>query len=808
MNVLATTLAKAAIGQVGLSHGSNNTTTKSRKRQEIIFLRDDSSHKRNREGETMANIEKHGKSLSAEGNIFKGAPKVNNYDNSSDYQGPALKEQSASKDKGPPEIQENEKKSDAYEVVSDNDHNNYAASPAEDETPKIIKISRHKGDHVNRIYESDQDSASFTGQHRSGLHIVSEGGDNDDDDELGDKDARLYGSIGSPVPMPIRRHKSHFRARQRHLYYPNDYMPPNVVSVSQDALTGLQDEGQSREEIFPIFRRHNPLSFSQLSQLTQPQELMQPFQPLSPKSMSVGERPNMFLLPVYNGRAGSDTAVVPITAQNAFPAAQTQLGATPMEYSSSPTPATFTNGLLMQSALQVPLLQSQSVNPTFDLPPQTAGQFLFNNQQPDVRSLYQLQPQPQVQIPQDTMSQIVQPQQFIIPAQMQMTSDVLGSARQQVTRLPSRWVDEDGRGRSEVLDGQRDRSNDDGSQDNRSEDNDDDDEEATHESSRYYDKEDDSRREDEGADELDQTQDYAPERSYSRDDDRSSEEEGEDTEEPEGEPAEDATGRYGSLGRNYAATDNEEGPDTSSPEEDDDDDQDIPPQENAFSRQRNTQQYDRHTMQRFLGRNQGFNFHKLEPPSTPMDAQTFSRYQLTSPSSALKEHILPTTQEPRPTPDTLDDSHLKVSQMSQAEAQFLENKATMQPLFAPRIASKDTIPGKNKKLRFGLGNVLIRLNGRPLEDSSQLRSKIINGQIIQGKGKLVKSKGPVRVKLSHTKDSRHLKIIDIIAPKQSHVYDTKSKIRKPTNVLNESNKTDTKMDSLPHINTERDTIAV
>lgn len=191
-----------------------------------------------------------------------------------------------------------------------------------------------------------------------------------------------------------------------------------------------------------------------------------------------------------------------------------------------------------------------------------------------------------------------------------------------------------------------------------------------------------------------------------------------------------------------------------------------------------------------------------------MDAQTFSRYQLTSPSSALKEHILPTTQEPRPTPDTLDDSHLKVSQMSQAEAQFLENKATMQPLFAPRIASKDTIPGKNKKLRFGLGNVLIRLNGRPLEDSSQLRSKIINGQIIQGKGKLVKSKGPVRVKLSHTKDSRHLKIIDIIAPKQSHVYDTKSKIRKPTNVLNESNKTDTKMDSLPHINTERDTMAV
>ena len=747
----------------------------------------------------MGNIEKHGKSLSAEGKIFKGALKVNNYDNSSEYEGPALKEQSASKDKGPPEIQENEKKSDAFEVVSGSDDNNNAATPAEDETPKIIKISRHKGDHVNRIYESDKDSGSFTGHHRSGLHIVSVDGDDDDENGLGDKDARLYGSIGSPVSVPVKKHKSHFRAPERQLYYPNDYIPPNVVSVPQDAFNGLQDEGQSRDELFPIFRRHDPLSFSQLSQLTQPQELMQSFHPLSPKPVSVGDRPNMFLLPVYNGRAGSDVAVFPVTAQNAFPAYQPQLGATPMQYSSFPTTPALTNGLLMQSALQVPLLQSQSVNPTFDLPAQSAGQFLFNNQQPDVRSLYQLQAQPQVQIPQDSMSQIAQPQPLMIPAQMQMTSDVLGSARQQVMRLPSRWVDEDGRERSEVLDRQRDRSDEDGSQDYRSEDNDDDDEEATHESSSYYDKEGNSRREDENSDELDQTNDYTPERSYSRDDDRSSEEEGEETEGAEGEPAEDDTDRYRSFERNDASTDNEEGQDTLSPEGDDDDDQDIPPQENTFARQRNTQQFDRNTMQHYLGRNPGFNFHKFQPPSTQMDAQTFSRYQLTSPSSAFKELILriPTFEEPRPTPDTLDDTHLKVSQMSSAAAQYLENKATMQPLFTPRIASKDKIPGKTKKIRFGLGNVLIRLNGKPLEDSSQLRSKIINGQVIQGKGKLIKSKGPVRVKLSHTKDTRHLKIIDITAPKQSHVYDTKSKIRKPTNVSNESNETYTKIDSSP-----------
>ena len=80
----------------------------------------------------------------------------------------------------------------------------------------------------------------------------------------------------------------------------------------------------------------------------------------------------------------------------------------------------------------------------------------------------------------------------------------------------------------------------------------------------------------------------------------------------------------------------------------------------------------------------------------------------------------------------------------------------------------------------------------PLEDSSQLRSKIINGQIIQGKGKLIKSKGPVRVKLSHTKDAKHLKIIDIIAPKQFHVYDTKSKIGRPAIASFVGTKTSTK----------------
>ena len=169
--------------------------------------------------------------------------------------------------------------------------------------------------------------------------------------------------------------------------------------------------------------------------------------------------------------------------------------------------------------------------------------------------------------------------------------------------------------------------------------------------------------------------------------------------------------------------------------------------------------------------------------SNPMAAQAFSRYQLMSPSSALKENILPKPVEnQKPSPNVPKaKSDLKISQMSPAEAQFYENKVAMEPNFTPAIASKDTIPGKSRHFRVGLGKVLIRLNGEPLEDSSQLRSKIENGEIIQGKGKLIKSKGPVQVKLSHTKDSKHLKIIDIIAPKQFQVYDTKSKIRRPVN---------------------------
>ena len=226
----------------------------------------------------------------------------------------------------------------------------------------------------------------------------------------------------------------------------------------------------------------------------------------------------------------------------------------------------------------------------------------------------------------------------------------------------------------------------------------------------------------------------------------------------------------------------------------------MEPQQGNFAPQGNFPPFSPRAMARFMPHPvqlSKFSAHANTMIPPQLNFQTFSRYQLMSPSSALKEHILPKPRnEPKP-PTDKPHSDLQISQMSTAEAQFYENKAAMEPNFSPPIASKDTIPGKSRGFRFGLGNVLIRLNGKPLEDSSQLRSRIINGQIVQGKGKLIKSKGPVRVKLSHTKDRKHLKIIDILAPTQFHVYDTKSKIRRPTkNVLNDANKRNTKISLL------------
>ena len=718
----------------------------------------------------MANIEKHGKSLTAEGNVFKGSPTTYNYDDSSVYQGPVLKGQSVKKYNGPPEIQENQKKSDAYEVVSENgdSKNTNSVSDEGDQEEKVVKV----GHPSVRAHGNDRHLSNFRGHHRSGLHIVSlddndETNDKDYDEKiLRDKDLRLYGSIGSPSV-------EHESRRMHHSIYHDDFLPPSVVSFSQDDFSGplFRGAGHSIDEFFPNFKRRDSLLFSRPSQLRKSEEIMQQqFLPVNPKSVSFGERPNMVLLPMYSGYTGTSPTVIPFTTQETFPSSMSQLGSAPIEYSPSTPTANFRN--VLEPAFQVPQVQTPSVNPSYILPSEPEEQILFNNQQPDVRSLYSLQAQPQMQIPQTSFPHLDQPQQPMIPSEMQVPSAIVSPVGQREIGPAHRWVDEDGRQRSEVLDRDTEGQDENRSHDDRTEGDEDEEDGDRHQYSRYYDK------------------GYDPSPDEGDDDgaqENLSEEDSEDADEGDEETSNYTTDKiYGSKD-----TGDERGPDPEPTEEnnddDDDDDEDEDPESpRGLSPQARMRPSNYNPMARFMASSRPFPKFPLPlntETSNPMAAQAFSRYQLMSPSSALKENILPKPVEnQKPSPNVLKaKSDLKISQMSPAEAQFYENKVAMEPNFKPAIASKDTIPGKSRHFRVGLGKVLIRLNGEPLEDSSQLRSKIENGEIIQGKGKLIKSKGPVQVKLSHTKDSKHLKIIDIIAPKQFQVYDTKSKIRRPVN---------------------------
>ena len=707
--------------------------------------------------------------MTAEGNVFKGSPTTYNYDDSSVYQGPVLKGQSVKKYNGPPEIQENQKKSDAYEVVSENgdSKNTNSVSDEGDQEEKVVKVG-----HPNvRAHDNERHLSHFRGHHRSGLHIVSlddndETNDKDYDEKiLRDKDLRLYGSIGSPSV-------EHESRRMHHSIYHDDFLPPSVVSFSQDDFSGplFRGAGHSIDEFFPNFKRRYSLLFSRPSQLRKSEEIMQQqFLPVNPKSVSFGERPNMVLLPMYSGYTGTSPTVIPFTTQETFPSSMSQLGSAPIEYSPSTPTANFRN--VLEPAFQVPQVQTPSVNPSYILPSEPEEQILFNNQQPDVRSLYSLQAQPQMQIPQTSFPHLDQPQQPMIPSEIQVPSAIVSPVGQRKIGPAHRWVDEDGRQRSEVLDRDTEGQDENRSHDDRTEGDEDEEDGDRHQYSRYYDK------------------GYDPSPDEGDDDgaqENLSEEDSEDADEGDEETSNYTTDKiYGSKD-----TGDERGPDPEPTEENNDDDEDDededPEPPRGLSPQARMRPSNYNPMARFMASSRPFPKFPLPlntETSNPMAAQAFSRYQLMSPSSALKENILPKPVEnQKPSPNILKaKSDLKISQMSPAEAQFYENKVAMEPNFTPAIASKDTIPGKSRHFRVGLGKVLIRLNGEPLEDSSQLRSKIENGEIIQGKGKLIKSKGPVQVKLSHTKDSKHLKIIDIIAPKQFQVYDTKSKIRRPAN---------------------------
>ncbi|EDO43805.1 predicted protein [Nematostella vectensis] len=160
-----------------------------------------------------------------------------------------------------------------------------------------------------------------------------------------------------------------------------------------------------------------------------------------------------------------------------------------------------------------------------------------------------------------------------------------------------------------------------------------------------------------------------------------------------------------------------------------------------------------------------------EPPryQEPLSASALSRDQL----MFLPNRERTPSQFPRQRlqPDASPDAD--ISEMSESEARFRERmNLEMEAGEMPLLTSKDTIP----KGLGDLKNTIIRLNGKPLERGSDLRSKIINGRYVRGKGKLITSKGPINIRVSHTKGKKRMKIIDIISPQQFHVSDARSRI--------------------------------
>lgn len=71
-------------------------------------------------------------------------------------------------------------------------------------------------------------------------------------------------------------------------------------------------------------------------------------------------------------------------------------------------------------------------------------------------------------------------------------------------------------------------------------------------------------------------------------------------------------------------------------------------------------------------------------------------------------------------------------------------------------------------------NIELKVNGKALAETASLRSKIVDGKIQQGHGKVLTSKSPVRIELSHSNDAKKTKIVNIVTTGK---YDVKESRR-------------------------------
>ncbi|XP_046859164.1 uncharacterized protein LOC124452630 [Xenia sp. Carnegie-2017] len=85
---------------------------------------------------------------------------------------------------------------------------------------------------------------------------------------------------------------------------------------------------------------------------------------------------------------------------------------------------------------------------------------------------------------------------------------------------------------------------------------------------------------------------------------------------------------------------------------------------------------------------------------------------------------------------------------------------------------------KNKIFRPKNAGVLLKVNGQPIGDSLKFRDRIVNGVAVKGKEKVIKSRGPMDVKITKATDGVHAKIVDITSRDDVKVLETKSKVAK------------------------------
>jgi len=78
---------------------------------------------------------------------------------------------------------------------------------------------------------------------------------------------------------------------------------------------------------------------------------------------------------------------------------------------------------------------------------------------------------------------------------------------------------------------------------------------------------------------------------------------------------------------------------------------------------------------------------------------------------------------------------------------------------------------------LGDSDIELRVNGKPMTDSIQLRSTIVNGKVSPGKGKTFTSKDPIQIELSHGENKR--KIINIKTKGKYKVLNEKKRFKIP-----------------------------